>query len=473
MSVVFAFALNTVFNFVVGLLVAKHLGPAEYGRFALAAATATFINTALFDWMKQAATRFYSTRSRDERPQVRATLDLAFAAVTLVVGVGAIVLALSGVEIVLSGALLALAAAGGAGNAMFDFHAAIVRARFDDRTYVRMVAVKHALGLTLTVGGAWWFHDARIALAGMCLSVAGSVLAARRALIDAAAAPALASPALARAYVVYGVPLVAASVIAQAAPLLTRTVIAQRYGFAEMGQFSLAYDLGVKLVAAVSSTLDVTLFQLAVRADELQGRAAAKAQIARNMAIIAAVTAATCVGFWLTLPSFEALLVPECYHGDFSRYLVALLPGFFAFGVTQYGVIPIFQIAQRTGPTIVAGLISLLVTTLGVALEPAGSGALALAWTQSAGVGLGLAALLLFAQAQKPDWPRPRDLLASLVGVAAMAGCLAPLRALPPGALTFAVQIGAGVLVCAPVLWLFDVGAMRAALLRRLRPETA
>ena len=471
MSVVFAFALNTVFNFGIALLVARHLGPAEYGRFALAAATSTFINTALFDWLRQATTRFYSERTRSERPQVRATLDLAFATITLGLGIVAILLTLSGVEIVLSGALLALAAAGGAAHAMFDFHAAIVRARFDDRTYLRMVAVKHGLGLLLTVGGAWWFHDARVALAGMCVSIAGSVLAARRALIDDNAAPALAQPALARVYLAYGAPLVLAGVIGQAAPLLVRTAIAQRYGFAEMGQYSLAYDIGIKLVAAVSSTLDVLLFQLAVRADELQGRAEAKAQIARNLAIVAAVTGATCVGFWLTLPSFEALLAPQSYHGHFSRYIVALLPGFFAFGVAQYGIIPIFQIAQRTAPAVAGSLVSLGVAALAVAF--AGGGGERLAQAQSVGVGLGLATLLVFAAAQKPTWPPARDLLAGLVGVGAMAACVAPLRGMAPGAATMALQICAGALVCVPVLLAFDVGSVRGAIARKLRAGAA
>ena len=471
MSVVFAFALNTVFNFAIGLLVAKHLGPAEYGRFALAAATATFINTALFDWLRQAATRFYSARSRQERPEVRATLDLTFGLMTLALGVAAIVLTLSGVEIVLSGALLALAAAGAAANAMFDFHTAIVRARFDDKTYVRMVLIKHLLGVALTVGGAWWFQDARVALAGMCLSYAGSVLAARRALIDEEAKPALARRALARVYMAYGLPLVLAGVIAQAAPLLTRTVIAQRYGFAEMGQFALAYDIGIKLVAAISSTLDVMLFQLAVRADELQGRAEAKAQIGRNLAIVAAVTAATCVGFWLTLPSFEALLVPQSYHGHFELYVTALLPGFFAFGVMQYGVVPIFQIAQRTLPVIFGAVISLAVTCAAALLAPQGADGVWLAQAQSIGVCLGATALLAFATAQKPIWPRPRDFAAILLGVGAMAACVAPLRQMPPGALTLALQVGAGVLVCAPFLLVFDVGSMRRALGRKMRPE--
>ena len=40
MKLAITFALNTLFNFAIGLMVAKFLGPEEYGRFALALAVA-------------------------------------------------------------------------------------------------------------------------------------------------------------------------------------------------------------------------------------------------------------------------------------------------------------------------------------------------------------------------------------------------------------------------------------------------
>ena len=80
MIVGFAFASNAVFNFLVGLLVAKFLGPAEFGRFAIASATAVIVNAGAFDWIRLSAVRFYSARTRNERPEVRATLDVCFGA---------------------------------------------------------------------------------------------------------------------------------------------------------------------------------------------------------------------------------------------------------------------------------------------------------------------------------------------------------------------------------------------------------
>ena len=72
---------NILFNFAIGLLVAKFLGPEEYGRFALAYATAIFVQTGFFDWIRLGATRFYSERIRNEEPALRATLDFAFAVI--------------------------------------------------------------------------------------------------------------------------------------------------------------------------------------------------------------------------------------------------------------------------------------------------------------------------------------------------------------------------------------------------------
>ena len=66
MNVLLAFLANSATNVVIGLLVAKYLGPEEYGRFAIAFSISAVVQTALFDWLRLAATRFYSVRVRDQ-----------------------------------------------------------------------------------------------------------------------------------------------------------------------------------------------------------------------------------------------------------------------------------------------------------------------------------------------------------------------------------------------------------------------
>ncbi|MFO1126327.1 MAG: hypothetical protein U1E25_14350 [Methylocystis sp.] len=59
MNVLLAFLANTIVNFIIGLTVAKFLGPEEYGRFALAFSIAVVVQTALYDWLRLSATRLF------------------------------------------------------------------------------------------------------------------------------------------------------------------------------------------------------------------------------------------------------------------------------------------------------------------------------------------------------------------------------------------------------------------------------
>ena len=113
---------NILFNFAIGLLVAKFLGPEEYGRFALAYATAIFVQTGFFDWIRLGATRFYSERIRYEEPALRATLDFGFAIITAGLAVGICLLLFTGIKFTLSYGLIALALSVAVANGLFDYH---------------------------------------------------------------------------------------------------------------------------------------------------------------------------------------------------------------------------------------------------------------------------------------------------------------------------------------------------------------
>ena len=76
--------------------------------------------------------------------------------------------------------------------------------------------------------------------------------------------------------------------------------------------------------------------------------------LAANIALVFAILAPTCAGVWLTLPSLEYLVVPAQFRGYFSSYYTLLLGGFFAFGMINWAINPIFQIDKRTAPIIIA-----------------------------------------------------------------------------------------------------------------------
>lgn len=78
MLLVATFLMNAAFNFAIGLLVARFLGPQSFGQYAIAAAAAVVLNTLLLDWVRLAATRFYDHGTRADDPAVRGTLDAVF-----------------------------------------------------------------------------------------------------------------------------------------------------------------------------------------------------------------------------------------------------------------------------------------------------------------------------------------------------------------------------------------------------------
>ena len=246
-----------------------------------------------------------------------------------------------------------------------------------------------------------------------------------------------------------------------------RTLVSALYGVDEAGQFSLANDLGIRIFAAIASAMDVPLFQLAVRAGETRGGDAARTQLARNMTIQFAVLAPVAAGVWLTLPSFEALIVPQAFRGPFALYLAAMLPGLLAYGLTAYAVAPIFQIAKRTRPMIVAALAACVVDALLVLTAPRGAGALWLAQAQSLAAIAGLGVAVAFAFSARPLWPRLRDIGAGSLAAGAMIATLTPLRRATPGLATLIEQVLLGLGVYGGLALLFDLGGLRALLARR------
>ncbi len=93
---------------------------------------------------------------------------------------------------------------------------------------------------------------------------------------------------------------------------------------------------------------------------------------------------------------------------------------------------------------------------------PAGVGAVGYAVALSAALGTGLLALIGAATLVGAAWPSARDLAVTLTGSLAMAAALLPLRQLPPGALTLALQVSVGTLIYGGFVLGFDLAGLRA-----------
>jgi O-antigen/teichoic acid export membrane protein len=464
---------NILFNFAIGLLVAKFLGPEEYGRFALAYATAIFVQTGFFDWIRFGATRFYSARIRHEEPALRATLDFGFAIIAAGLAAGASLLLFTGIRFTLSYGLIALALGAAAANGLFDYHTALVRARFDDRLFTRLVLVKNIVAFALMGGGAFLFASAKMTLIGTIVSLAGSVVTARAALRDPASQPRLARLSIARSLTAYSLPIVGANLLYLAIPLANRSILAILQGFSETGQFSLAYDFGTKAIQAIGSALDIVLFQIAVATHELHGPSQARRQIARNMTIVIAMVLPACTGLWLTLPSIVQLVVPEAFRGHFDLLLPLMMTGLFSMAMIQYAINPVFQIEKKTAPLIVAALAACATDALLLLILPQDAAASSLAIAQAGAMLAALIVLIGFASRAKRQWPRPRDLAVTVFANALMSAIVLPMRGQEPGLATLVEQIATGVAVYAVVVLGFDVAGLRGLTIARLRLTVA
>lgn len=477
MTVLVPFVVNAGLNFVLGLLIAYFLGPAEFGRYAIGAAIIVLVNTALLDWLRQSAVRFYSQTTRETQPEIRATLDLLVAGISVTLAGLLVIAVVVGIDFRLPAMLLSASVLGGIGAGLFDYHGAIARARYLDAAYAKLIIVKNLLALVLMVGGAWLTRDPTVVLLGGLLSVAVALLAVRRALADAPLSFAGARKNLAWSFLVYAVPLVAGNALYSLMPLANRSLLASAYGFAEAGYFSLASDMGLRLFGTLGATLEIVLLREVIRLDEARGRRAALRQIARNIVVVLMVALPAAVGFFLVLPAFERLVVPPSFQGRFAAYMALLLPGFVALTIFQAALYPVFLLGKRTGIATLAAALALalnLAIVFGPAvvarqLVQAGQQIMAgphvFAVAQSAGFVLALAVTSVAALRALPIWPPLRDCAGVVLAVALMALAIWPLSGRFPAAVELALQVGLGAAVYGGVLLALDVMHGRSRLL--------
>lgn len=471
MTVLVPFVVNAGLNFVLGLLIAYFLGPAEFGRYAIGAAIIVLVNTALLDWLRLSAVRFYSQTTRETQPEIRATLDLLVAGISVTLAGLLVIAVVVGIDFRLPAMLLSASVLGGIGAGLFDYHGAIARARYLDAAYAKLIIVKNLLALVLMVGGAWLTRDPTVVLLGGLLSVAVALLAVRRALADAPLSFAGARKNLAWSFLVYALPLVAGNALYSLMPLANRSLLASAYGFAEAGYFSLASDMGLRLFGTLGATLEIVLLREVIRLDEARGRRAALRQIARNIVVVLMVALPAAVGFFLVLPAFERLVVPPSFQGRFAGYMALLLPGFVALTIFQAALYPVFLLGKRTGIATLAAALALALN-LAIVFGPAlvsgllvKAGPSVFAVAQSASFVLALAVTSVAALRALPIWPPLRDCAGVVLAVALMALAIWPLSGRFPAAVELALQVGLGAAVYGGVLLALDVMHGRSRLL--------
>lgn len=417
------FALNAVLNLALMLALARVMSAEAYGALATWTAAAVLIATAVFDWVRFSAMRFYTPRARSSDPGVRATLDMAFA-----------VSAAPCIALVVSGAFLrwlpgltfegaAILAGLTIGNAGSEYLAALARNRLDGRVYARLIGLRHVATFGLALPVAAYAGDPTVAMLGLSVVVWPSVVYGLFALRDADARPSHAGRAYALRFAAYGVPLVSAEALFQSLHLINRSWLATSVDFAAAGIYALTFDLAFKVLAVVASVCEASLFPRLVARHEASGREEAATLVTRNIGLMLLLMVPAGVGFWVLAEPFGALVLSAQFRPGFIAATGTALACAALYTAQTYVLRPAFQIGLKTLPLLQAGVLALVIdgAVLGL-LRPDGISGVAAAH----GAGLAAGFALLLAQClmrERIAWPVVDTLKIAVSGAAmALAG---------------------------------------------------
>ena len=156
----------------------------------------------------------------------------------------------------------------------------------------------------------------------------------------------------------------------QVVGLVNRHVALTHFGAEATGKFSLATDLSLRLFGAANSLPELLLFQYVLKLDRTQGRAAAERQQSVNISLSLGFLAPLAVGYAVMAPTFEQLMAPAAYRGEFASLSANLAPGYFAQFALISAIGPIFQLRGATWQLSAAAVLALLADLALVGFTP-------------------------------------------------------------------------------------------------------
>jgi O-antigen/teichoic acid export membrane protein len=460
MIAVVAFAVNALLNFALGLLVAWFLGPEAFGSFAIGATLMVILNAVFLEWIKLSTLRFYTYDAKD-RPDIRRSLDGLFTYSALGMGVIVFVAWMFGLNAQLPNALMAATFAAAIGGGLFDYMQAITRARRDDAAYARLVLLKNILAFLLMVGGAYWFKSPALVMLGLAVSSSIAVAAFWRRMREG---PVGWSPPERHQFDLfskYAFPLVVANIFYASVPFLNRLLMAERFGLSEAGIFSLASDIGFKVLVTTSATLEILMLPAVVAITETSGIEEARKTVARNMVIGLAVVLPIAAGLITVMPAFEQLLVPPAFRGRFATYLIGLTPAFLALSLAQACFTPVLMLVKETRLAIAAGATAMVANAALLYVLRDSTSPQSIIFAMSVGMSTGFLVLAVAALRRLGSPLAWGEIAAVLLATAIMAGALWPFRLTGPAWLNLPVMAICGMALYGAMIVATNVAGSR------------
>ena len=453
------FFLNSAANFALGIVLSAFLGPAEFGRYATVALAATTLAGAVFDWLRHSSLRF--SGDPEGRVGVAASLEAAYLGGIALLLACLGVAAASGFTFGLTPGLLAMTPLLAIALNRVDYAGAQFRARGQDRAFAALYGLRQLLTFVFVVAVADVTRDAMKTIVALAVASLATAIALSPTLRTPGAGLRRASGGKIVEFLIYAKPIVVSLVIYQAIALINRQVALDHLGAVATGKLSLATDLGQRLFGAVSTLPELLLFQYALERDRAHGRAAADRQIGLNMVFALAALAPLAGGYMAMAPTFEALIVPTAYRGDFARLTLVVAPGFLAYCTILAALNPVFQLAKRTWPVTLAALAALATDLALLRFTDAAASIDGLAAANSISLVVGLAIAAAMALRRKASRPRLRDVAVIAVATIVMAAAVRPLNDVHPSALAAAAALLGGGSLYGAALLAFDVGGLR------------
>lgn len=320
------------------------LEPADYGHYALVAATVSVLNALLFQWLRLSLIRYMPAYKGDP-----ATLKstLATAALLQIGALGILALVLSALPISHSirpyiipcWLLLAV-------QALFETACEYSRAVIKPWRVMAFQLWRSlafiGLGATLVATGWSWFGP----LAGMSVGMFVAILLAWREDWKGVKLK-IHRPTLAKV-TQYGVPLSMTVALTIVIASSDRFLIERYLGPAAAGVYSAASDFTSQTLTLLMMVINMAIYPLALRAWENEGKEAAQEQMRSNASLLMAVGVPCVVGLALLSPG-----IAQCFFGrSFRSAAVDVIPlvsvGAFVAGFKAFHFDAAFQFVHRT-----------------------------------------------------------------------------------------------------------------------------
>lgn len=408
-----------VINFAALALYTRLLAPAEFGRYALIVAGVGLAQVILFQWLKLVIARYLPGYGEQPERFLGAIMALFLWLALIATGLG-LALAVLWPDPVWRG-LLALAVPLLLAQAWFQCNLTVAATRLAPGLYGRLLASKASLALLIGGTLAWLGVGAYAPLIGL---ISGHLLAL---LLFGLAAwngvrPRNPGSGLLRRQLAYGLPLTVTYALGWVVSSSDRLLIAWLLDDGAVGVYAVGYDLAQHSLGLLLAIVSTAAYPLAVHALERRGPAAAKAQLARNGALIISVAFAGAAGLAVLAPQLVSLLVGDAFRTGAVQILPWVALAAALAGLKSLHIDIAFHLGAQTRQLLASATLAALVNVaLNLLLIPS-HGILGAAWATAAAFGLAALASLWLSRGVF-DMPALLPLLArgSLVAAAAAA----------------------------------------------------